>query len=57
MPVPTLGGKTPREAARSAKSRRELDLLLRDVENHEQRLPEPARFDMRRLRRELGLKE
>lgn len=57
MPLPALGGKTPRAAARSAKSRRELDLVLRDIENHEQRLPEGARFDVRRLRRELGLDE
>lgn len=57
LPLPALGGKTPREAARSARSRRELDLLLRDMENREQRLPEPARFDVRHLRRELGLKE
>lgn len=31
MPIPALAGKTPRAAARSAKSRRELDLLLREM--------------------------
>ncbi len=55
MPLPALGGKTPRAAARSAKSRRELDLLLRDIENRESRLPEAARFDVAGLRRELRL--
>ncbi|HUP59664.1 MAG TPA: SEC-C domain-containing protein [Thermoanaerobaculia bacterium] len=57
MPLPALDGKTPRDAARSAKSRRELDLLLRDIENRENRLPEGTRFDVRRLRTELGLKD
>ena len=55
MPIPALGDKTPRAAARSAKSRRELDLLLRDIENRENRLPEGQRFDFAILRRELGL--
>lgn len=55
MPIPALGGKTPRKAARSEKGRRELDLLLRDIENHESRLPEGMRFDMSRLRKALGL--
>jgi hypothetical protein len=54
-PIPALGGKTPRAAARSAKGRRDLDLLLRDIENRENRLPAETRFDMSRLRRALGL--
>lgn len=57
MPLPALAGKTPREAARFAKSRRDLDLILRDIENREQRLPETSRYDVSRLRRELGLEE
>ena len=57
QPIPALGGKTPRAAARSAKSRQSLDLLLRDIENHENRLPERARFDVGRLRKELGMEE
>ncbi|MDP9191482.1 MAG: SEC-C domain-containing protein [Acidobacteriota bacterium] len=56
-PLPILGGKTPRAAARTAKSRQQLDLLLRDMENSESRAPERARFDVRILRRELGLDE
>jgi hypothetical protein len=54
-PIPALGGKTPRAAARAAKSRAQVDLLLRDMENLENRGPEAARFDVRNLRRELGL--
>lgn len=50
-----LDGQTPRDAARSAKSRKKLELLLRDMEHLENRLPEDERFDMRRLRDELGL--
>jgi SEC-C motif len=57
MRIPALGGKTPREAARSAKSRRALDLLLREMADHESRVPEAAQFDFAPLRRELGLEE
>lgn len=56
-PVPALGGRTPRSAARSRTktSREKLDLLLRDMENHENHLPAARRFDVARLRKELGL--
>ncbi len=54
-PLPALGGKTPRAAARSAKSRDRLDLLLRQMENQENRLPAATRFDAGQLRRELGM--
>jgi hypothetical protein len=54
-PIPALGGKTPRAATRSARSRQKLDLLLRDIENRESRLPAAERFDVARLREELGL--
>jgi hypothetical protein len=54
-PIPALGGKTPRSAARAKASREKLDLMLRDLENRESRLPAGARFDIGRLRRELGL--
>jgi hypothetical protein len=57
QPIPALGGKTPRAAARSKKSRQALDLLLRDMENRENRLPERARFDVGWIRKELGLEE
>jgi hypothetical protein len=54
-PLPALGGKTPHAAMRSAKSRRELDVLLRDIERLESRQPEALRFDVGVLRRDLGL--
>jgi hypothetical protein len=55
MPIPALGDQTPRAAARSAKSWQQLDLMLREIENIESRVPEEARFDVVYLRRELGL--
>lgn len=56
-PIPALGGKTPRAASRFAKGRIELDLLLRDLENLESRFPKAARYDVNRIRKELGLEE
>lgn len=56
-PVPALDGKTPRAAARGKRTREKLDLLLREMENREHRLPAAGRFEMSRLRRELGLLE
>lgn len=56
-PIPLLGGKTPRAAARAKKSREQLDLLLRDIENREGRLPEGERLDVGRLRTALGMDE
>jgi hypothetical protein len=55
LPIPALEGQTPRAAARSAKSREKLELLLRELENRENHLPEDERFDIERLRSELGL--
>lgn len=52
--LPALNGRTPREAARSAEGRRALDLLLKEMENFEQRLPAAERFDFSVLRRDLG---
>lgn len=56
-PIPLLGGKTPRAATRAKKSREQLDLLLRDIENREGRLPESERLDVGRLRAVLGMDE
>jgi len=53
--LPALGGRTPRRAARTAGGRAALDLLLRDMENREQRLASGPRFDFSMLRRELRL--
>lgn len=55
VPLPALGGQTPRQAKRTAAGRRRLDLLLRQMENAEQKQPEETRFDMRRLRAALRL--
>ena len=54
-PIPLLGGKTPRQAARSRAGRKDLDLLLRHIEHGEAAQPEGSRFDVSALRSELGL--
>jgi len=53
--IPALGGKTPRQAARIARSRKDLDLLLRQMEFAEGQAPEWDRFNISALRAELGL--
>lgn len=53
--LPALGGKTPRQAARFVAGRRELDSLLKYMENMERRADGEAGFDFGVLRRELGL--
>ncbi|MFZ2493460.1 MAG: SEC-C metal-binding domain-containing protein [Thermoanaerobaculia bacterium] len=55
VPLPALGGQTPRQATRTAPGRRRLDLILRQLENAEQQQPEASRFDVRRLRAALRL--
>jgi hypothetical protein len=57
MSLPALGGKTPREATKTDAGRREVAMLLRDLENGEERKRkdgEPC-FNVARLRAELGL--
>lgn len=54
-PLPVLDGRTPREASRTAAGRRELAVLLRDIENLEARSPEAQRFDASGLWHELGI--
>lgn len=53
--IPVLGGLTPREAIRTRRGKREVDILLRDFEHHEANLPEDQRIDINALRAELGL--
>jgi hypothetical protein len=53
--LPALGGETPRQAVRKAATWLQVDVLLKDIENHESRLPEAERFDFTALRHELGL--
>lgn len=57
QPLPALAGRTPREAIRTTPGRRAVDLLLREMENHEQRFGGKASFDFSGLRRSLGLGE
>jgi hypothetical protein len=55
IPLPALRGQTPRTAAGTARGRREVSLLLRDMEHGEARLPAGQRFDFGLLREELGI--
>jgi hypothetical protein len=55
QPIPALNGRTPREAVRTADGREAVDLLLKDMENREQREGGGAAFDFSGLRRELRL--
>jgi len=57
MPLPALGGKTPRAAVRTKGGREQVDLLLKEIESNEGRLPASQRFDFSPLRRELGLRD
>jgi hypothetical protein len=56
-PLPALGGKTPREAMRTRSGRLALDLLLKQMENDEQRYGQggDVLFDFNQLRASLGL--
>jgi hypothetical protein len=55
QPLPALDGKSPREAARTKEGRQAVDLLLKDMENQEQRWQPETAMDFSRLRRELDL--
>jgi hypothetical protein len=57
QPLPALGGKTPRQAARTRDGRAQLDLLLRQFEHNEGQLPTAERVDIRSLRTLLGLQD
>jgi hypothetical protein len=56
QPVPSLGGRAPREAARDAEGRRGVHVLLKQQENRHARKPIDG-LDPDQLRRELGLDE
>ena len=56
QPLPALGGKTPREAVRTKTGRDQVDLLLKEFENNEARLPKSQQVDFLNLREELGFK-
>jgi len=53
--IPLLGGLTPRAAARTPRARQALEVLLKDIERAESRLPADERIDLSWLRPELGL--
>ena len=54
--VPALDGLTPRAAAAAGQAMRgRLDVLLKEFESSESAEPPPSRYDVRRLRRDLGL--
>lgn len=54
--IPALGGKTPREAARTKSGRERLTMILDEIELTESQVPEGARFNVVKLRRALGLR-
>jgi hypothetical protein len=55
-PIPTLGGRSPRDAVRDEAGRRCVHVMLKDMENRHARKPVDD-VDPARLRRELGLDE
>lgn len=54
-PLPALGGETPRQAVRTAEGRAAVDVLLKDMENREQRAARNVAFDFGPIRRALRL--
>ena len=58
MPLPALGGKTPRQAAKTPKGVNLVVGLLRDFQKREEGEQRHRRgfYDINRLRKELGLK-
>jgi hypothetical protein len=55
QPLPALGGRTAREAIRTAQGRRDVDVLLKEMEHLEQSAAGGVAFDFAEIRRELGL--
>ena len=56
-PVPLLSGKTPRQAVRAPKERRELKILLKEFAAREARTPESQRISLDYVHQQLGLVE
>ncbi|MGH8194105.1 MAG: SEC-C metal-binding domain-containing protein [Woeseiaceae bacterium] len=57
QPLPALGGKTPRDTAKSKAGKAAVHALLKDMEHHEGRLPAEQQFNFSPLRRELDLND
>jgi len=55
--LPALGGKSPLEAVQTPAGRGAVDVLLKEMENLEERSPSGERFDFSELRRRLKLDE
>jgi hypothetical protein len=53
--LPALGGKTPRQAVKTAKGRKDVELLVREMDNRQGRAPAWQRVDLAWLREELGM--
>ena len=53
--LPALDGQTPRAAVRTQAGREQVDLLLKEFESDEARLPEAQRYDFTQLRHTLGV--
>ena len=53
--IPALDGLTPRHAATQPRMRHRLDVLLKEIEQSEARLPAAEQIDIHRLRVALGL--
>ena len=53
--IPALDGLTPRHAATLPRMRRRLDVLLKEIEQSEARLPLDEQIDIQRLRVALGI--
>jgi hypothetical protein len=54
-PLPVLAGLTARQAVRTARGRAAVEVLIKDMENREQRSAGEAPFDLTELREDLGL--
>ena len=53
--IPALGGLTPRKAATIPKERKQLEILLKEMEQMETRLPADQQIDVRWMRETLGM--
>jgi hypothetical protein len=53
--IPALGGKSPREMARTRRGKEKVKVLLQQIRDTESSVPPEHRFDVRRLYRELGI--
>lgn len=55
MSLPVLDGLTPRQAVRRKAGRERVDVLLKEIKNHENRQPGGPQVDLCGIRAQLGL--